>query len=218
VLPHLRILFRVQPLFPLRGGRPLHKVKFLIFRNPQDIPVARFTNSSPKAFLSNSYDVLSILRRSCRLVPGFFIRLLPRSCCLRPRSLMPLLHSGPFQRLFPNVRPFRVFCTTLSWSYLLRSCSLRPATSVLWVILLPAAEIPSAVHNSPGSEFSWRRFSCALPLLHDRTPSCRRQPTSFGIDNFLGSVPLALRVALQLDVGPCVASSLFPKISLRPLP
>jgi hypothetical protein len=53
------------------------------------------TNSNPKAFLSNSFDVLSI----CRLVPWFFIRLLPRSCCLRSQSLMPLLYSGSFQRL-----------------------------------------------------------------------------------------------------------------------
>jgi hypothetical protein len=48
----------------------------------------------------NSSDDLLILRSSCCLVPGFFICLQPRSCCHRLQSLMPLLHSGPFQRLF----------------------------------------------------------------------------------------------------------------------
>jgi hypothetical protein len=126
-------------IFCCRGGRPLHKVQFLIFCSPLDILVARFTNSSPKAFLLNSSDVLSILRGRCRLVPGFFLHLLPRSSCPGPWSHIPLLHSGPFQRLFPNVRPFQVSCTTLSWSYLLWSCPLRHVTFVLWVILLPAA-------------------------------------------------------------------------------
>jgi hypothetical protein len=51
---------------------------------------------------------------------------------------MPQLHSRPLQRLFLNVRLFRVSCTTLPWSYLLRLCSLHSATFVLWVILLPA--------------------------------------------------------------------------------
>jgi hypothetical protein len=78
--------------------------------------------------------------------------------------------------------------------------------------------IPSAVHNFPRSEFSWRIFSCTVPLLHDGTSSCRRQPTSSGIHNLLGSVPLALRVTLQLDTSPCATYSLFPKISVQPLP
>jgi hypothetical protein len=49
--------------------------------------------------------VLSFLRYSGRLPPRSFIRLLPRICCLRPWSLMPLLHSGPFQTSLPE-RPF----------------------------------------------------------------------------------------------------------------
>jgi hypothetical protein len=112
-------------------------------------------------------------------VPRFFICLLPRSCCLRRRSLMPLFHSGPFQLLFPNVRPSRVSCTTSSWSYLLR---LSPA--------------PCHFHLHAGcdqflprSKISLRRFSCAVPLLHDGTCFCRRQTTSSGIHNLLGSAP-----------------------------
>jgi hypothetical protein len=52
------------------GGRPLHKVQFLIFRNLSASPVARSMNSSPKAFLCNPSDALSILSCSCHLVPG----------------------------------------------------------------------------------------------------------------------------------------------------
>jgi hypothetical protein len=57
-----------------------------------------------------------------------------------------------------------------------------------------------------------------VSLLHEGTRSCRRQPTSSWIHKFLGSVPSALHVALQLDAGTCAAFSLFPKISLRQLP
>jgi hypothetical protein len=70
----------------------------------------------------------------------------------------------------------------------------------------------------PWSTYSWRCFSCAMPLLHGGTPSCRWQPTFSGIHNFLESVPLALSFALQLDAGPCATSSLFKMILLRPLP
>jgi hypothetical protein len=78
--------------------------------------------------------------------------------------------------------------------------------------------IPSAVCNFPGSEISWRLFTWAVPLLHDATPSCRRQPTSSGINSLLGSVPLALRVALRLDSGPYVASLALCQFSLRHVP
>jgi hypothetical protein len=64
----------------VRGGwRKLHNEELHCFRNSLDIPVARFTNSRPKACLSNFSDVRSILRLSCRLVPGFFICLLPQA-------------------------------------------------------------------------------------------------------------------------------------------
>jgi hypothetical protein len=63
---------------------------------------------------------------------------LPSSCCFRPRPLMPLLHSGPFQRLILDVRPLGVLDATLSWSYLLRSCPLSRATSARCIISLRA--------------------------------------------------------------------------------
>lgn len=84
-----------------------------------------------------------------------------------------------------------------------------------WVFGLFSSSGILVHHNFPGSKFSWRCFLCAVPLLHDGTLSCMRQPTSSWI---LGSVLLALRVKLQLDVDPCATSSVFPKISLRPLP
>jgi hypothetical protein len=81
----------------------------------------------------------SFLGHSGSLLPRSFISLLPHRCCFKLRSLMPLLHSGPFQHLLLNVCPFRVSYATLSWSYLLQSCTLHHDTFVLWVILLPAA-------------------------------------------------------------------------------
>jgi hypothetical protein len=104
-----RPLHNAQSMTFLSGGdRPLYKIQFLIFRNPLEILVARFENSDPKAFLSDFFDVHSILRRSCHLLPGF---------------LMPLLRSGNFQRLFPNVCPFRLLNVTSSLF-----CPLRHAT------------------------------------------------------------------------------------------
>jgi hypothetical protein len=163
--------------------------------------------------LSNPSDVLLVLRRSCRLVPGFFIHLLPHSCCLRHKSPMPLLHSGSFQRpSFPGFLYHIVLDISLA--------IVSPAPCHFCTMGHPPGlrPIPSVVHNFPGSEFSWRRFFCTMPLLHDGIPFCRRQPTSSGIHNLLGSVPVALHFTLQLDVGPCATSSLFPKISLRFLP
>jgi hypothetical protein len=112
--------------------------------------------------VSHSSDVLSILRHSCHLVPGFLIHLLTRICCLGPRSLMPLLHSRPFQHLFPNVRPFWVSCTTLPWSYLLWSCPPWRATFVPWVISW-LWTIPSVVYVFPGSKFP---ENVSLALCH----------------------------------------------------
>jgi hypothetical protein len=134
--------------------RPLHKVQFLFFRNPLDILVACFMNSSPNAFLSNSLVALSLLRRSCRLMPGFFSCLLPGRCCFRLRSLVSLLHSGHFQLLFPNVRLFGILGETSPSFCSLRLCPLRRATPAQRVIFLLTVSIPFSVHNFPGSEFS----------------------------------------------------------------
>jgi hypothetical protein len=57
--------------------------------------------------------------------------------------------------------------------------------------------------------------SCAVPLLHGRSSFCGRQLMSFGSHNFSGSVPSAFGGALRLDAGPCTASSVLQKISLR---
>jgi hypothetical protein len=111
--------------FCFRGGRPLHNVHSLIFRNLLDLLAPCFTNSSPKAFLSNPSDFLPILRHSCRLVPGSFIH---------------ILHSRPFQHFFSYVHPFRVPLATLSlvW-FFLTTCTLRHAAPTRRVIFLPAA-------------------------------------------------------------------------------
>jgi hypothetical protein len=97
---------------------------------------------------------LSFRRHSGHLPPRSFSRLLMPSCSRRPWSLMPLLHSGPFQCLFPDVRPFQVSCTTLSWLYVLRSCPLHCATLARWVISLRATASSFRSPQFPGSEFS----------------------------------------------------------------
>jgi hypothetical protein len=91
VLPHFRLLLRVQSVFPFQRGRPLHSVQSLTFRKPLEIPAARFTISSSRAFLN----------------------VLLRSCCLRPRALIPLSHSGCARWLLLNVRLFSVPGVTL---------------------------------------------------------------------------------------------------------
>jgi hypothetical protein len=141
--------------------------------------------------------VFSFLRHSGHLPPRSFSCLLPCSCCLRPQSLMPLLHSRPFQWLFPNVCPFQVSCTILSWLYHLRSCPLRHATFAQWVISLRVA-----ANSFQSPQFPWVRiflktFPSAVPLLHDGTHTYGWQPTSCMIHNLLRSVPLALCVTLQ---------------------
>jgi hypothetical protein len=67
----------LQFIFPFRrGSTPPHGPV-----PDSSHPAGRFTKFSPKAFLSNSLVVVSLLRRSY---------------CLRPRSLMPFLHSVTF--------------------------------------------------------------------------------------------------------------------------
>jgi hypothetical protein len=152
-----------RSFFRFARGRPLRKVQFLIFRNPLDLPVACFRNTSPRAFLANFSDILSILRRSCRLVPGFFIRSLPRSCSLRPRSLMPLLHFEHFQYLILDVRPFGVFGAISSLTFLSSSCSLRRATYAQRDIFLQAA------HSFRGPQFPWVPIFPKRFLFHHAT-------------------------------------------------
>jgi hypothetical protein len=82
-------------------------------------------------------------------VPGSFILVSLRSCCLRPRSLMPFLHSGPFKFLFSSVRPFRVL-GAMSFPCLCNPCSLPGATFAPRVVLIPAAA--NSLH---GPQFSW---------------------------------------------------------------
>jgi hypothetical protein len=54
-----RPVHHVQFLFSCSGeGQPLHIVQSLTFYNPLYILVSCCTNSSPKAFLSNPFDVL----------------------------------------------------------------------------------------------------------------------------------------------------------------
>jgi hypothetical protein len=150
--------------FHFGGGRPLHKVQSFILCIPFEIPSSCFTNSRPKAFLSRSSDVLSILRRSNRLAPDLFIRSLPRSYCFRPQFLVRMLHSGPFQRLILDVRPFGILGATLPLSYLLRSCPLCCAASARWVTSLRAT-----ANSFRDPQFPWDRIFLASFLYRNAT-------------------------------------------------
>jgi hypothetical protein len=126
--------------FRFEGAQPLHKVQSLIFRILMDIPVVGFMNSGPKIFLTKSSDILSI----SRVVPVFL-------CCLvAVVSLGPLCYYCITERpSFPGfVVPHcpgciscdRVPCAVPLLHCGSSSCRLR--------------QIPSTVHNFPGSEFS----------------------------------------------------------------
>jgi hypothetical protein len=71
------------------------------------------------------------------------------------RLLMPLLHSRPFQRLFPNARPFWVSCSTLFLvQYFLMKFPSHRATLARLVILLPAMTNSMHVPQFPCVRFS----------------------------------------------------------------
>jgi hypothetical protein len=73
-----------------------------------------------------------------------------------PRSLMSLLHSGPFHSIFSNVPPFGLFGGTSSLFCPLRLC---PAQRVIF--------LPAAVTSFRGPQFPWVRiFLKTFPLLH----------------------------------------------------
>jgi hypothetical protein len=98
----LLTLILLVGFFRFGGDQPLYKVQFLMFCNPLDIPVACFTNSSPKAFLSNLLVVLSL--------PSY-------SCCLKSQFLVPVVPSWNISYLLPSVHPFRVPLANLFWSH-----------------------------------------------------------------------------------------------------
>jgi hypothetical protein len=152
--PVLRLTLLVGFFYHFGGDRPLHKAQLLIFSNPLDIPVARFTNSSPKAFLSNCSDVLSMLRRSCRLVPGFFIH-----CCL----VAAVLGLGPSCHCCipdpSNVSSRTSVLTGILVRHLLCFVPYACVPNAVPLLYCRSSSyrlrpILSAVHDFPGSEFS----------------------------------------------------------------
>jgi hypothetical protein len=123
--------------------------------------------------LSNSMVLLSLIRNCCRLVPGSFIPISLRSWCLKPRPLMPLLHSWPFHSLSPCFRRFGVprFVWFLVQSFL-TSFSLRHDTVGRQVVFLPAT-----VSLFRGPHFPW------VPILLKRFIFCHA--TLPQLDTFL---------------------------------
>jgi hypothetical protein len=92
--------------FRFGGGRLHHNVPSLVFRNPLEIPTARFTSSSPSFSLKVLLRAVLLPRRNRYMELSFF----RGSCRIPPCSLMPLSHFGFARRLLPNVRPFEIPC------------------------------------------------------------------------------------------------------------
>jgi hypothetical protein len=141
------------------GGLPLHKVNCLIFSNLREVPTTSFVifpskisygfllcvsplprcDRCPALHPLIAFVVLFFFRHSGSLTPRSFIHFLPRSCCLRPTSLRPPLHSGFFRSLFPSFSRFLISCS--AWflaQSLLTKFSLIHATLARRVVLIPA--------------------------------------------------------------------------------
>jgi hypothetical protein len=122
----------------------------------------------------------------CRLYP---LSASYHVACFRPRSLMPLLHSRPFQS-FPHlfvVSGFPVFPGSWfnpSWQHF--HCAMPLLHG--WSPSCRWQSISSVVHSFFGSEH-FCRLIFRHAVLHSRTPSWRPQPTSSWIHDIPGSVP-----------------------------
>jgi hypothetical protein len=228
VFPFIRLLLRAHPFFLFGGGLSLHKVQLLIIHNPLGVPTTCFAilplKISCKFFLSvpSLPNVIAVLRSTLRCRSWLYsassyimavchmslIRILPRSCCIRPRFLMQFLHSWPLKRLFSSLRPFRVLGAMSSFPCLCSPCSLPRATFAQRVVLIPGA----------ASSLRGLQFSCSMPLLHGGSSSCRRRSISSWIHNLPGSIPSASGGAPRPDSGPYAASSVLRPASLRILP
>jgi hypothetical protein len=121
---------------------------------------------------------------------------------------MPFLHLGPF--LIPSAA--KSFDDSLfTWIRIFLVRFLFRHAYVAWLDVLLSA----TVTLFRDSQFSRAPLFLKIFLFRHATVAwrdtffCRRQATSAGIHNLLGSVPLALRVALQLASGPYAASSVL---------
>jgi hypothetical protein len=107
-----------------------------------------------------------------------------RSHSFKTQFLMPLLHSIFARRLFPNVHPFRVSCTTLS--LVLSFCRLYSTISPLW---------PRPLHRAtPSQQVITLRSSQMIICRHIFSENCT-------------SLPYALMVLGPLDAVLCLLCS-----------
>jgi hypothetical protein len=126
-----------------------------IFHNPLEIQIARFLISSSRVFLR-------VLLNS----------LLHHRCSVRPWSLMPLLHSSPFQHLFLNIPPFQA-----SWCDVIFVLSPTPVSCTVGNLpsgcshFLPQSTVSMGQNFS--EDFSLAPCHCCmtghLPALHHAT-------------------------------------------------
>jgi hypothetical protein len=140
--------------FRFGGGRPLHKVYFFLLRKPPEVP------TPCSMIFSRKVSHMSFLR-----VPP-----LPRGArspefhpwtSFMVGSFIPVLHCGPFRRLFPSVRLFRV-SRSASLFCLLRLC---PAQRVIF--------IPAAVTSFRSPQFLCVQNFLKMFLLRHATVARR---------------------------------------------
>jgi hypothetical protein len=199
--------------FRFGGRRPPHNAQSLTIRNAFDIQVGRFTNSSPMDFpnISLRFRILSS-RRCCFLLrppillASFFLFLrCSGSLChfcipgLSNVSSRPFVLSG---FLFQHHPSLSLTPVSLALCYS-STVSHNPAGSGQF---LPQSTI------EPGPNFPG---DLSLAPCH----FCTAGHLPAGGSQFPPASTISSgQFALQLEVGPYAASSLFTKISLRPLP
>jgi hypothetical protein len=150
--------------FRLGGGRPLHKVHFLIFRNPLGVPTICFAILPLKI----SYNFLLNVPPMPLLVGLHFLRYSGR---LPPRSLIPLPFSWRDRSLLLSIRALRASRSTFSVvQSFLTKFSLRYSTLAWRVIIIPAA-----VNVLRGPQFLWVTiFLRTFILRHSTARSSQR--------------------------------------------
>ena len=93
-----------------------------------------------------------------------FTLFVPCSCCLGPRSLMPIMHSGPFHSPFPDVYPAAVPLSMLSLAQFFLGILLRRATLARNVVPLLAKP-----NLSWGPHLFWVKF---LRVFYHKSCHC----------------------------------------------
>jgi hypothetical protein len=150
----LKLLLVVSPSISERAN-PLHNDQSLTFGNPQEILTAHFTTSYSRVCMRASYNVFTLPRCSCWIMP-----------C----SLMSLLHSTPFCRLFLTTGPLwlrPLYHAIPAWRviHLWAAANFFQNTPSSWVHFFDCRRRPTARCQSPHQSSSAPIVSTAASSL-----------------------------------------------------